>query len=141
MSAPQTTQRKGNQVDTNKNDEKPPSFAAMLAQVRPRTDVEAAETLRKVIEAVKATGKVGSITIRLDVKPADGLMDAVVVYDRITQKVPEKTREGSMAFITRDGDLSRTDPSAMPLFTDEDIRTAGGHVDLSTGEVKEANDA
>lgn len=123
-----------------KTDEKPPSFAAMLAQVRPRTDVEAAETLRKVIEAVKATGKVGTVTLRLDVKPADGLMDAVVVYDRITQKVPEKTREGSMAFITRDGDLSRTDPGAMPLW-EEEVRDAGVRFDASTGEVKEANDA
>lgn len=120
--------------------EKPPSFAAMLAQVRPRTDVEAAETLRRVIEAVKATGKVGTITIRLDVKPADGLSDAVVVYDRISQKVPEKTREGSMAFITKEGDLSRTDPSAMPLW-EEDVRDAGADVDFRTGEVKEAPDA
>lgn len=124
----------------DKEKEKPPSFAAMLAQVRPRTDVEAAETLRKVIEAVKATGKVGSITIRLDVKPADGLMDAVVVYDRITQKVPEKTREGSMAFITRDGDLSRTDPGAMPLW-EEEVRDAGMDFDRETGEIKEAPEA
>ena len=137
-----TTHRKGDQVDTQKKDEnRPPSFAAMLAQVRPRTDVEAAETLRKVIEAVKATGKTGSITICLDVKPADGLNEAVVVYDRITQKVPEKTREGSMAFVTRDGDLSRTDPSAMPLFDDEDIRDACAHVDPKTGEIKEAPEA
>ncbi|AXA97616.1 hypothetical protein [Microbacterium sp. PM5] len=124
----------------DKEKEKPPSFAAMLAQVRPRTDVEAAETLRKVIEAVKATGKVGSITIRLDVKPADGLMDAVVVYDRITQKVPEKTREGSMAFITRDGDLSRTDPGAMPLW-EEEVRDAGMDFDRQSGEIKEAPEA
>lgn len=124
----------------NKN-ERPPSFAAMLAQVRPRTDVEAAETLRKVIEAVKATGKVGSITIRLDVKPADGLSDAVVVYDRIAQKVPEKTREGSMAFITKDGDLSRSDPSQMPLFEDEDVRDASANADPRTGEIKETPNA
>ena len=124
----------------DKEKEKPPSFAAMLAQVRPRTDVEAAETLRKVIEAVKATGKVGSLTLRLDVKPADGLMDAVVVYDRITQKVPEKTREGSMAFITRDGDLSRTDPGAMPLW-EEEVRDAGVNFDRQTGEIKEAPEA
>lgn len=124
----------------NKN-ERPPSFAAMLAQVRPRTDVEAAETLRKVIEAVKATGKVGSITIRLDVKPADGLTDAVVVYDRIAQKVPEKTREGSMAFITKDGDLSRSDPSQMPLFEDEDVRDASANADPRTGEIKETPNA
>ncbi|MGI6878793.1 hypothetical protein [Microbacterium sp. gxy059] len=125
-----------------KKKERPPSFAAMLAQVRPRTDVEAAETLRKVIEAVKATGKVGSITLRLDVKPADGMSEAVVVVDKITQKVPEKTREGSMAFVTKDGDLSRSDPSAMPLFEDEDIRDAGGvRFDVNTGEIKEAPEA
>lgn len=121
--------------------ERPPSFAAMLAQVRPRTDVEAAETLRTVIEAVKATGKVGSITIRLDVKPADGLTDAVVVYDRISQKVPEKTREGSMAFITKDGDLSRSDPSQMPLFEDDDVRDASANADPRTGEIKETPNA
>jgi len=127
-------------VAEKEKDERPPSFAAMLAQIRPGTDIEAAETLRKVIEGVKATGKVGSIVIRLDVKPADGLSEAVVVHDKISQKVPEKTRPGSMAFITKDGDLSRTDPSAMPLW-EEDVRDAGVNFDHETGEVKEAPEA
>ena len=110
----------------------------MLANVRPRTDVEAAETLRRVIEGVKTTGKVGSLVIRLDVKPADGMHEAVVVTDKLTSKIPEKTREGSMAFVTANGDLSRTDPSAMPLFRDEDIRDADGtQYDARTGEIKE----
>jgi hypothetical protein len=65
----------------------------------------------------------------------------VVVYDRIAQKIPEKTREGSMAFVTKEGDLSRSDPSAMPLFEDEDIRDASVDVDPRTGEVKEAPEA
>ncbi len=128
-------------MDTNKKDEAPPSLAAMLARVRPGTDIEAAETLRKVTAAVQETGKVGSLVIRLDVKPADGGIDAVVVTDKITSKIPEKTRIGSLAFITETGDLSRTDPSAMPLFTDEDIRDAGANVDLRTGEIKEAPEA
>lgn len=118
--------------------ERPPMLSAMLAQVRPGTDVEAAETLRKVIAAVQDTGKVGSLVIRLDVKPADGGIDAVVVTDKLTSKIPEKTRIGSLAFVTASGDLSRSDPSAMPLFTDEDIRDAGAHVDPRTGEIKEA---
>lgn len=118
--------------------ESPPSLSVMLARVRPGTDVEAAETLRKVTAAVQETGKVGSLVIRLDVKPADGGIDAVVVTDKITSKIPEKTRIGSLAFITETGDLSRTDPSAMPLFTDEDIRDAGAYVDPRTGEIKEA---
>lgn len=125
-------------MEEKKRDEKPPSFAAMLAQVRPGTDIEAAETLRRIVAAVEDTGKVGSLVIRLDVKPADGGLKAVIVTDKISQKIPEKTRIGAMAFITKDGDLSRTDPSAMPLFTDEDIRDAGAHVNYSTGEIKEA---
>jgi isopentenyl phosphate kinase len=124
-------------VAENEKKERPPSFAAMLAQIRPRTDVELAEGLQSVIEAVKATGKAGRITVAFEVKPADGMHEAVVVNDKIALKLPEKTREGSMAFVTRDGGLSRTDPSAMPLFTDEDdIRDAG--VDPATGEIKEA---
>ena len=118
--------------------ERPPMLSAMLAQVRPGTDVEAAEMLRKVIAAVQDTNKVGSLVIRLDVKPADGGIDAVIVTDKLTSKIPEKTRIGSLAFITQDGDLSRSDPSAMPLFTDEDIRDAGANVDPRTGEIKEA---
>lgn len=113
-----------------------PSFAAVLANIRPRTDVELAEGLASVIEAVKATGKVGRISVTFDVKPADGLNDAVVVNDKIALKLPEKTREGSMAFITDDNGLSRTDPSAMPLFEDEDVRDA--HADPRTGEIREA---
>lgn len=134
-----TTQRKETQVAENK--ERPPSFAAMLAQVRPGTDVEAAETLRKVIAAVKETGKVGSLVLRLDIKPADGGLDAVIVTDRINQKIPEKTRIGALAFVTEDGDLSRTDPTTAPLFTDEDLRTASGVADPTTGEIKEAPNA
>jgi hypothetical protein len=121
-----------------KENEAPPSFSVMLAGVRPGTDIEAAETLRKVVAAVKDTGKVGSLVLRLDVKPADGGLDAVIVTDKITQKIPEKTRIGALAFVTADGDLSRTDPATAPLFTDEDIRDAGVNVDLNTGEIKEA---
>lgn len=135
-----TTQRKGDQVGTEKKDEKPPSFAAVLAQIRPRTDVELAEGLTQVIDAVKATGKAGRISVVFEVKPADGMHEAVVVNDKIALKLPEKTREGSMAFVTREGGLSRTDPSAMPLW-DEDIRDAGANVNLQTGEIKEAPEA
>lgn len=117
--------------------DRPPSFAAMLAQVRPGTDIEAAETLRKVVAAVKETGKVGSLTIRLDVKPAGTDDRAVDVFDKITPKLPEKTRMGARAFITEEGDLSRTDPSAMPLW-EEEVRDAGVPFDRDTGEIKEA---
>jgi len=113
-----------------------PSFAAVLATIRPTTDVELAEGLTDVIEAVKATGKAGSIVVRFDVKPLDGGGTAVIVNDKITLKLPEKNREGSIAYIGDGNKLQRTDPTAMPLF-DDDIREPAAYADPNTGEIKE----
>lgn len=116
------------------------SFAAVLASIRPGTDAELADTLRKLIEEVKATGKGGKLTVVFDVKPLDGSGAAVLVNDRITPKYPERNREGSIAYITKDNDLTRRDPSAMPLFEDEDVRDAP-NADPHTGEIKDINRA
>lgn len=116
------------------------SFAAVLASIRPRTDAELAEELTKLIEAVKATGKAGALTVRFDVKLVDGGGTAVLINDKITKNLPEKNREGSIAYIGYDNKLQRTDPTAMPLF-DEDIRDAPDYADPRTGEIKEAPNA
>lgn len=121
-------------MPNQKPDVSPGSFAAVLASIRPRTDVELAENLQALIEAVQATGKPGRLAVVFEVKPLDGGGSAVMFNDRITLKLPEKNREGSIAYVGRDSKLQRTDPSAMPLF-EEDIRDAG--VDLQTGEIKE----
>lgn len=130
-----TTQRKETQVAENKK-EGPPSFAAMLASIRPSTDVELAENLAKLIEEVKATGKKGTLSVVFEVKPVNGGDRLVIINDTLKLRVPERTREGTTAFVTSDNGLSRSDPTSSPLFTDEDIRNA--NVDQSTGEVREA---
>ena len=121
-----------------KNEEKPQSFAAVLAAIRPKTDIELAENLARLIEEVKVTGKKGTLSVIFEVKPVDGGGTLVIVNDQIRLRMPERTREGSTAFITDINGLSRTDPTTMPLFTDEDIRDANVNVDYRTGEVKEA---
>lgn len=118
----------------------PGSFAAVLATIRPKTDIELAENLAQLIEAVKVTGKKGTLTVKFEVKPVDGGGDAVIVNDVISVKAPEKNREGSMAFIGEGNRLQRTDPSAMPLF-DDDIRDTPVWADPNTGEIKEAPNA
>ena len=127
-------------AEKNKGPSGPDSFAAMLASIRPKTDVELAENLAKLIEEVKATGKKGTLSVTFEVKPVDGGGHAVIVNDTIRLKTPERTREGSMAFVGDGNRLQRTDPSAMPLW-EEDIRDAGANVDLGTGEIKEAPEA
>lgn len=129
------------QVDKKKENEKPPSFAAMLASIRPSTDVELAENLSKLIEEVKATGKKGTLSVIFEVKPVNGGDRLVIVNDALKVRLPERTREGTTAFVTDDNGLSRSDPTSSPLFTDEDIRDAGGNVDHRTGEIKEAPEA
>lgn len=113
------------------------SFAAVLASVRPKTDTELADGLDSLIEAVKSTGKAGSIVVRFDVKPLDGGTSAVIVNDKITLKLPERNREGSIAYIGLDNKLQRTDPGAMPLFQDEDDIVSPDDVDTQTGEVRD----
>jgi len=123
----------GNQTGDGK-----PSFAAVLASIRPKTDTELAEGLNSLVESVQATGKAGSLTVRFEVKPADGGGTAVIVNDKIALKLPEKNRAGSIAYIGEGNRLQRTDPSAMPLFNDDDIRDAPQNANPRTGEIKEA---
>jgi hypothetical protein len=129
-------------VDTKGSEGTRDSFAAVLASIRPKTDIELADGLTKLIEAVKTTGKPGSLSVRFDVKLVDGGGTAVIVNDRIAMKLPEKNREGSIAYIGEGNKLQRTDPTAMPLFAEEDIRTASDYdADPRTGEIKEVPNA
>jgi hypothetical protein len=128
-------ERKG-MAPTTPNQGKPESFAAVLASIRPKTDVELAEKLSQLIEDVKVTGKKGTLTVKFEVKPVDGGGQAVIVNDAISMRPPEKNREGSMAFIGEGNRLQRTDPTAMPLF-EEDVRDAGA--DPRTGEIKDVS--
>lgn len=129
--------KEGSHIADQKNDEPTQSFAAVLASIRPRTDAELGENLTALIEAVKTTGKAGRLAVVFEVKPLDGGGTAVLFNDKITLKLPEKNREGSIAYIDHDNRLRRTDPSAMPLFDDDDIRTPYGAADRNTGEIKE----
>ncbi|WDH77884.1 hypothetical protein PTQ19_10160 [Microbacterium esteraromaticum] len=119
----------------------PGSFAAMLASIRPSTDVELAENLSKLIEEVKATGKKGTLSVVFEVKPVNGGDRLVIINDALKLRLPERTREGTTAFVTDSNGLSRSDPTSSPLFTDEDIRDAGANVNPRTGEIKEAPEA
>lgn len=122
-------------TDTKAKDSGPLSFAAVLASIRPKTDLELAESLSKLIEEVKATGKKGTLSVTFEIKPVDGGGQAVIINDAIRMKAPERNREGSMAYIGDGNRLQRTDPSAMPLFED-DIKEAPDY-NPRTGEIKE----
>ena len=122
-------------MSTNSKSEVGGSFAAILASIRPKTDVELAENLRDLIAAVKDTGKAGSLVVRFDVKLVNPGGSEVIFSDKITAKLPERNREGSIAYTDQLNNLSRRDPSSMPLFED-DAKDMPAY-NPATGEVKD----
>ena len=111
------------------------SFAAILASIRPKTDVELAENLRDLIAAVKDTGKAGSLVVRFDVKLVNPGGSEVIFSDKITAKLPERNREGSIAYTDQLNNLSRVSTTSMPLF-EEDAHDMPAY-DHASGEVKD----
>lgn len=128
-------------TEGTEGEKEPGDFAAFLASTRPKTNLEMAEELKKLVGAVRDTGKAGSLTLTIKVAPVDGSTDVVAVHDVVKANRPEHTRLPSLAYPDRENNLKRTDPNSMPLFeTDEDIKDAPA-ADPRTGEIKEAPSA
>jgi len=71
---------------------------------------EASEAMSKVVAAVALTGKGGTLTITLKVKPATRGNSAVVLGDEIKTKEPKMQAMESFWFATPDGELAKDDP-------------------------------
>lgn len=109
-------------------------FAAFLATVRPKTVAEASEALRDLVGKVRDTGKKGTLTLTITVAPFEADSSVLTINDEIKVRAPEHTRKPALAWPDGRNNLSRSDPSAMPLF--EDVRTAEPF-NPGTGEIKE----
>jgi hypothetical protein len=107
--------------EPHKTDEQ--SFAAFLCQhARGRTERELSAKLRELVEAVEETGKGGSITYVLSVKPQAQTEHAVLVTDEIKTKLPQLDRPASIFFADERYRLVRTDPRQLSFesaFTEE----------------------
>lgn len=67
--------------------------------------------LRHLVDAVRDTGKKGSITVTLTIEPAGkGEEVALSIADKITVKLPSPQTGTTLMYATADGDLSRRDP-------------------------------
>ncbi|MFJ4009415.1 hypothetical protein [Streptomyces sp. NPDC090026] len=96
----------------------PRPFADWLQeQAGGSTHAELTEKLHALIAAVQETGKGGSISLKVDIKPIAGTDGrTLTVTDAVVTKLPRVERPKSIFFITDDGDLSRTDPR-QPVIT------------------------
>jgi hypothetical protein len=89
-------------------------FIDWLAEQRKgRTQNELTDALHNLIEACKDTGKKGSVTLTVSVKPEGGRM--VMISDKIDTKLPKPDRDSALFYVTDDNELSKDDPDQRRL--------------------------
>lgn len=97
---------------------KPPDFAAFLAVLnKGRSNRDLSEKLQQLVEAIDDTGKQGTLTYKITIKPqkTEGM---VVVTDAVTANIPRGERPESVAFIGPGFELLRS-PANQPTLYDE----------------------
>ena len=116
----------------------PNSFLATLQRHRGGALLaEASNHLAALVSAVHATGKPGSVTIRLDVRPATRGHSAVVLKDKIAPTLPAIEAEESFWFATEQGALMKDDPNQKNLAF-APVAVPGGVPVVVAGEAQRA---
>lgn len=97
----------------------------ILRDIRKGMVAEAAgEELAQVVRAVTATGKPGSLTIKLTVKPQKGDSEQVVISSKLSATTPTADMPEAIFFADMDGDLHRNDPRQPEMFRNADLGDA-----------------
>lgn len=77
----------------------------------------ASDMLNEVVRAVQATGKAGSVTIKIKIEPdEEGEGAQMFVAMDCSKKVPTPDIPTGVFYANRDGDLVRVDPNQPELF-------------------------
>lgn len=89
-------------------------FADFLAEHnRGQSAGKAALDLQTVVEAVKQTGKKGSVSVTVSVEPMKGNPDAMLTTITVVSKVPTDPPKAAVFYADEDGNLQRTDPGQL----------------------------
>jgi hypothetical protein len=92
-------------------------FLVFLAGVnKGRTVKELGEQLQALVEAIENTGKGGTLTLKIAVKPAGKNGDALIVTDEVLLKAPRLNRPESIFFPDAEHNLVRNNPNQPTMF-------------------------
>lgn len=100
-------------------------ISTLTEQRKGKLAIEASERLAAVVKACRDTGKKGSITIKLSIRPTSTEM---MVTDEVKWNAPMPDAAASVFYDDDEGNLSRTDPDQeeLPLnVTDMKSKAAG----------------
>lgn len=88
-------------------------FVDLLAEVKRGSLADELTTkLHELVSAVTATGKKGTLTLRLDVS-MQPKTEMLVIADQVAVKVPQLERGQSLWFVDPHGNPTRRDPSQL----------------------------
>lgn len=104
------------------------------------THEELGESLHDLIARVRDTGKGGTLTLTVSVKPLKDDLNVLIVTDEIKLKLPEHDRKGSMFYADDNNNLTRSDPRQLSFESLREVPNPAG-VDTDTGEITEKKDA
>lgn len=93
-------------------------FLVFLSGVnKGRTANELGEKLQELVAAIENTGKAGTLTLKIAVKPAGKNGAALIVTDEVTVKAPKLSRPESIFFPDPEHNLVRNDPNQPSMFS------------------------
>lgn len=104
-------------IDEQVEQQAPREFASFLIEhAKGRSHDELSRSLADLVRAVVDTGKPGTLTYTVKVKPTPNVDNMVKTEDAITVKKPELDRPASMYFVTDSGDLTLDHPHQTAMF-------------------------
>lgn len=102
-------------------------FTDVLRDIRRGRAVDqATRLLGEVVRAVDETGKPGSVTLTLTVKPEKGGGSQKTIIAAVKAKKPEGDIPEAVFFSDPEGDLHRTDPAQQEMFSEAGKGTPAG---------------
>lgn len=105
-------------VETDVPVRPPREFGTVLLEhAKGRSHDELTARLTEIARAVQETGKAGTLTYSLKIKPARNVDGMVTLEDTITAKVPEYDRPATAYFVTEDGALTLEHPHQAAMFS------------------------
>jgi hypothetical protein len=97
-------------------------FADFLLELEAgRPHAELGEALHEVVEAVRGTGKPGSVTFTVSIQPLKDAVDVLKVQPTVKTKVPELPRPATVWFPDRNGNLRRDNPNQLAFDSIRDV--------------------
>ena len=76
---------------------------------------EASDKLAELVQAVERTGKGGTLTLTLAIKPAGRAAGTLLIVDKIAAKVPQEATPETLLWATPEGNLLGEDPRQQSL--------------------------